>query len=190
MSGRQLILASASPRRRELIRLMGIDFEVCSVGVDEHLAGTPDQVVQALAERKARAAAKLHPGQTVLGADTLVSCKGETLGKPRDGADALRMLRLLSGSENTVFTGVCVIDGETGSVQVELDRALVHFVEMDEASMLRYIRSGEPMDKAGAYGVQGTGGMFVSHIEGSSSNVIGLPMHLVRSMLRKIGWQL
>ena len=150
MSGRQLILASASPRRRELIRLMGIDFEVCSVGVD----------------------------------------KGETLGKPRDGADALRMLRLLSGSENTVFTGVCVIDGETGSVQVELDRALVHFVEMDEASMLRYIRSGEPMDKAGAYGVQGMGGMFVSHIEGSSSNVIGLPMHLVRSMLRKIGWQL
>ena len=100
------------------------------------------------------------------------------------------MLRLLSGSENTVFTGVCVIDGETGSVQVELDRALVHFVEMDEASMLRYIRSGEPMDKAGAYGVQGMGGMFVSHIEGSSSNVIGLPMHLVRSMLRKIGWQL
>ena len=190
MSKKQLILASASPRRRELLKLMGIDFVACPVDADEHMTGAPDQVVMALAERKARAAAILHPGQTVLGADTLVSCAGETLGKPRDAKDAARMLRLLSGNENTVYTGVCVIDGESGRIDVAFDRALVHFVEMDEASIQRYVQSGEPLDKAGAYGVQGMGGMFVSDIEGSPSNVIGLPMHLVRQMLRRIGWNL
>lgn len=186
----RLILASGSPRRRELLQLMGIDFTVCAVDVDEHVEGHPEQAVQLLAQRKAEAAYKAHPGCTVLGADTLVYCDGATLGKPRDEADALGMLRRLSGRMNTVYTGVCVIDGATGSKQVRCDRAEVHFITLDDDAAMRYIKTGEPMDKAGAYGVQGMGGMFVSSIQGSPSNVIGLPMHVVREMLRSIGWKL
>lgn len=186
----ELILASASPRRRELLTLMGVPFTVCAVDVDENLQGEPDWVVKQLALRKARAAYRLNPGRTVLAADTLVHKDGKTLGKPRDEQDALEMLLMLSGGVNTVYTGVCVIDGETGKEDVRCDKANVRFVEIDEASARRYIASGEPMDKAGAYGVQGMGGMFVSSVEGSPSNVIGLPMHLVREMLRKIDWEL
>lgn len=186
----ELILASGSPRRKELLSLMGVSFKVCSVDIDENLAGAPDQVVQTLALRKAQAAYRLHPGETVLAADTLVYKDGKTLGKPRDEADALEMLLHLSGGTNTVYTGVCVIDGRTGREDVRCDAAYVRFVDIDEASARRYIRSGEPMDKAGAYGMQGMGGMFVSTIEGSASNVIGLPMHLVREMLRNIDWQI
>lgn len=187
---RRLVLASASPRRKELLSLMGIAFSVCAVDVDEHLSGSPDQVVMELARRKAHAAAALHPGETVLGADTLVHCQGETLGKPRDEEDAMRMLRMLSGCGNDVFTGVCVIDGVTGEESVRCDCSHVQFVTLSEGAMRLYVQSNEPMDKAGAYGVQGMGGMFVSSVEGSPSNVIGLPMHLVRRMLQRIGWEL
>ena len=185
-----LILASASPRRRELLTLMGIAFTVCAVDVDERREGASQDVVRDLAFRKAAAAAEKHPGKTVLGADTLVFCQGETLGKPSDEADALRMLRLLSGNTNIVYTGVCLIDGRTGRADVRLDRTEVQFTRFSDESALRYIRTGEPMDKAGAYGVQGMGGMFVSAIQGSPSNVIGLPMQLVRDMLMSIGWEL
>ena len=187
---RELILASGSPRRRELLTLMGVPFTVCSVDVDEHLQGDPEWVVCQLAQRKARAAYAMHSGKTVLAADTLVYKDGRTLGKPSDEEDALRMLMMLSGGVNTVYTGVCVIDGETGNEDVRCDQAKVCFVEIDEAAARNYIASGEPMDKAGAYGVQGMGGMFVSSVEGSPSNVIGLPMHVVRDMLRKIYWEL
>ena len=186
----ELILASGSPRRRELLTLMGIPFSVCSVDVDENLSGEPDWVVMQLAVRKARAAYALHPGRTVLAADTLVHKDGETLGKPRDAEDAVRMLLKLSDGENTVHTGVCIIDGGTGRELVCCDRALVRFVTIDEDTAKRYVATGEPLDKAGAYGVQGMGGMFVSSLEGSPSNVIGLPMHLVRNMLREIDWEL
>lgn len=186
----ELILASGSPRRRELLTLMGIPFTVCAVDVDENLHGRPDEVVKELALRKARAAYQKNPGYTVLAADTLVHKDGKTLGKPKDEADALQMLLMLSGGVNTVYTGVCVIDGETGREIVRCDESKVRFVDIDETSALRYIASGEPMDKAGAYGVQGMGGMFVSSVEGSPSNVIGLPMHVVRDMLRTINWEL
>lgn len=189
MNKRRLILASASPRRRELLTLMGLELLLCPVDADEQLSGAPDRVVTELARRKAHAAAALHPGEAVLGADTLVACEGETLGKPRDEGDALRMLRLLSGRCNTVYTGVCVIAPD-GSEDVRCQTSLVHFSRIDDASALRYIRSGEPMDKAGAYAVQGMGGMFVRRVEGSPSNVIGLPMHLVREMLMQIGFEL
>ena len=190
MNEQRLILASGSPRRRELLAMMGVDFDVCPVDVDEHLSGSPEQVVAALARRKAEAASALHPGRTVLGSDTLVYCCGETLGKPADERDALRMLQLLSDRMNTVYTGVCVIDGITGRRQVCCDSAEVHFTAISEDAARRYVASGEPMDKAGAYAVQGMGGMFVRSITGSPSNVIGLPMHLVRQMLIDIGWKL
>lgn len=187
---RELILASGSPRRRELLTLMGIPFTVCAVDVDEHMEGEPYEVVSLLAQRKARAAFAVHPGRTILAADTLVYKDGQTLGKPVDEADALRMLLWLSDGENIVYTGVCVIDGENGCEEVCYDTAKVQFVHIDEESARRYIATGEPMDKAGAYGVQGMGGMFVSSVSGSPSNVIGLPMHMVRNMLRKINWEL
>lgn len=190
MQDKRLILASGSPRRSELLSLMGIDFSVCPVDVDEHMTGEPDKVVSALAEKKAEAAARLNPGETVVGADTLVYCDGETMGKPKDEADAFRMLKKLSGNTNTVYTGVCVIEGGTGRMQVRCDSAEVHFCVISDDSAIRYIASGEPMDKAGAYGAQGMGGMFVKSITGSPSNVIGLPMHLVREMLMEIGWKL
>lgn len=185
-----LVLASASPRRRELLDKMGISFVPCAVDVDEHLEGDPAEVVMALARRKAYAAYSLHPGETVLGADTLVYCKGETLGKPRDPQDAVRMLLHLSGSINDVYTGVCLIDGKTGKANTQCNRTRVCFTMINTEAAARYVDSGEPMDKAGAYAVQGMGGMFVSAIEGSPSNAIGLPMHLVREMLLAIGWQL
>ena len=186
----ELILASGSPRRRDLLTLMGIAFTVKTADVDENLRGEPAAVVKELALRKARAVYALNPGKTVLAADTLVHKDGQTLGKPKDEEDALRMLLWLSGGENIVYTGVCVIDGETGKEDVRCDEARVRFVDIDEKAALRYIRSGEPMDKAGAYAVQGMGGMFISSVEGSPSNVIGLPMHLVRDMLRNINWEL
>lgn len=190
MNDETLILASGSPRRRELLTLMGIPFAVCPVDVDETREGHPERAVAALAEKKAEAARLLLPGRTILAADTLVYCQGETLGKPKDAEDALRMLLLLSDNQNTVYTGICVIDGQTGEKQVRTDSAQVFFTQVERDAALRYIASGEPLDKAGAYGVQGMGGMFVSRIEGSPSNVIGLPMHLVREMLRNIGWKI
>ncbi|MEI3428252.1 MAG: Maf family protein [Christensenellales bacterium] len=112
------------------------------------------------------------------------------MGKPQDQQDAMRMLMLLSGGENNVYTGVTVIHGKTGRVDTRCDQTRVHFVSITPEAAQRYIDSGEPMDKAGAYGAQGMGSMFVSAIEGSPSNVIGLPIHLVRQMLMEIGWQL
>ena len=185
-----LILASGSPRRRELLSLMGITYQICPADVDEHMNGAPDEVVMALSRRKALAVAERHSGCTVLGADTLVACRGEIMGKPQDQQDAMRMLMLLSGGENNVYTGVTVIDVKTGRVDTRCDQTRVHFVPITPEAAQRYIDSGEPMDKAGAYGAQGMGGMFVSAIEGSPSNVIGLPIHLVRQMLMEIGWQL
>ena len=140
----------------------------------------------ALARRKALAARQSYPGQTVLGADTLVYCAGQVLGKPRDEADARRMLRALSGTWHEVYTGVCVVDAE-GREDVRSDVSRVQFVPLDEETIERYVSSGEPMDKAGAYAVQGMAGMYVKRIEGSYSNVIGLPMALVRDMLRAAG---
>ena len=123
-----LILAPGSPRRSELLSLMGITYQICPADVDEHMTGAPDEVVMALSRRKALAVAERHSGCTVLGADTLVACRGEIMGKPQDQQDAMRMLMLLSGGENNVYTGVTVIDGKTGRVDTRCDQTRVHFV--------------------------------------------------------------
>ena len=182
-----LILASASPRRRELMVYTGLPFEVICAGAEEIKTGEPDVLVMENARRKARAVAALHPGRMVLAADTVVYQDGRVLGKPRDEQDARDMLRRLSGNTHTVYTGVCVIDGKTGKKQTQTDSTEVHFLPIDDASAWRYIRSGEPMDKAGAYAVQGRAGMFVRSISGSYSNVIGLPMAMVREILKAAG---
>ncbi|NLE69710.1 MAG: septum formation inhibitor Maf [Clostridiales bacterium] len=180
---RELILASTSPRRQELLTQMGLPYQVFSPEVDEHLTGSPAEVVMALARRKALAAAGFHPGAAVLAADTLVHIQGELLGKPEDCNDAARMLRLLSGSWHEVVTGVCLV--VDGVVETAHAATRVLFTALTEDEIRFYCESGEPMGKAGAYAIQGLGGMFISEIHGSYTNVVGLPTALVRQMLKK-----
>ena len=182
-----LILASASPRRRELMAYTGIPFQVITADAEEMKTGEPEALVMENARRKAQAVWRQHPDSVVLGADTIVYQDRAVLGKPKDQEDARAMLRRLSGAWHTVYTGVCVITPD-GKTDTRCDASQVQFVPLTETDIARYIASGEPMDKAGAYAVQGRAGMYVSRIEGSSSNVIGLPMHLVRDMLRKAGF--
>lgn len=181
-----LILASASPRRRELMACTGVPYQVITADAEELKTGEPETLVMENARRKAQAVWRQHPDSAVLGADTVVYQHGKVLGKPKDQADAKAMLRSLSGAWHTVYTGVCVITPD-GKADVRFDASRVQFVPLTDADIDWYIATGEPMDKAGAYAVQGRAGMYVSRIEGSYSNVIGLPMHLVRDMLKKAG---
>ena len=184
-----LILASASPRRRELMAYTGLPFEVICADAEEIKTGEPEALVTENARLKARAVAEKHPGRLVLAADTIVYQDGQVLGKPKDEQDARNMLHSLSGKTHTVYTGVCVI-GEDGREEARADASRVAFVPLSDEAIDWYIATGEPMDKAGAYAVQGRAGMFVSRIEGSYSNVIGLPMALVRDMLKAAGAEL
>ena len=181
-----LILASASPRRRELMACTGVPYQVITADAEELKTGEPETLVMENARRKAQAVWRRHVDSVVLGADTVVYQDGRVLGKPKDPADARAMLHSLSGAWHTVYTGVCVITPD-GKADVRFDASRVRFVPLTDADIDWYIATGEPMDKAGAYAVQGRAGMYVSRIEGSFSNVIGLPMHLVRDMLKKAG---
>lgn len=184
-----VILASASPRRRELMGYTGIPFEVICAEAEETSLGTPEALVTENARRKARAVAGSHPGRWVIGADTIVYQHGQVLGKPRDEMDARRMLRSLSGAWHEVYTGVCLVRPD-GTEDVRCDVSRVQFVPLSDEVIRRYAASGEPADKAGAYALQGMGGMYVSRIEGSYSNVIGLPMALLRDMLLDAGMEI
>lgn len=179
----KLILASASPRRQELLSQMGLAFEVVAPEVDEQVEGQADEVVLALAQRKALSVADLHPEAYVLAADTLVYQDGQPLGKPRDAADAARMLALLSGRWHEVHTGLCLI-APGGAQHTAHALTQVQFCALSEADIASYCDSGEPFGKAGAYAIQGLGGMYVEQICGSYSNVVGLPTALTRRMLQ------
>ena len=179
-----LVLASGSPRRRELLAGMGYAFEICAPDVDEHVSGHPRDIVATLAARKAAAAAEHCPGAIVIASDTLVSLDGVPLGKPEDAADARRMLRALSGREHEVFSGVCVLDARTGRRETRVDRTGVRFRALTDGEIDAYIQTGEPMDKAGAYGIQGGAGAFVEGLDGSFENVMGFPVDVVADMLR------
>lgn len=185
-----LILASKSPRRRELLAQMGLtDFEI-HPAVGEELAEpglTPPELVQALALHKAREVAEkfAQSGDLVIGADTIVVLDGQVLGKPRNEAHALEMLTALSGRAHHVYTGVAVLQDGRALAQVE-DTA-VWFRNVSQAELNRYIATGEPMDKAGAYGIQGRGGLLVSRIEGDYTNVVGLPIVRLASLLAQFG---
>ena len=186
----ELILASASPRRRELMGYFGVPFTVIpATGPETPPAGADGgQTAQALSLAKAREVADAHPEAVVIGADTVVEAGGAILGKPRDAADAKRMLRLLSGREHQVHTGVTVIrDGRTLSRRAT---TRVFFREMTDGEIDAYVATGEPMDKAGAYGYQGRAGLFVERIEGDFFNVVGLPLCLLGQMLREMGVEL
>ncbi len=178
-----LVLASASPRRQELLRNADIAFEVQPADIQEKQM--PGEAAKACAERLARekalAVASQRPNDCVLGADTVVVIDGQLLGKPRDAADATRMLRLLSGRNHEVITGVCVVSN--GQTKGASETTLVTFNEITDKEIADYVATGEPMDKAGAYAIQGIASRWIPRIEGDYSNVVGLPVALVWRML-------
>jgi len=198
-----LVLASASPRRQELLRNVGISFVVQVADVDE--TPLPGEGARDCAERLAREKAlkvwRARPQDVVLGADTVVVVDGTILGKPADGDDAARMLRMLSGREHRVITGVClvraVVSGQGSSSKVKApareelksasETTVVTMSEISEREIRDYVATGEPMDKAGAYAIQGIASRWIPRIEGDYSNVVGLPVALVYRMLRKDG---
>ena len=188
----KLILASGSPRRREILESVGAEFELLLPDVDENVPPlSPEQTVMTLAERKCRAALELLPpgseGRIVVAADTVVAYEGEIFGKPHTPERAKEMLRSLAGNWHHVYTGITVINTRSGRILRNVDKTRVHLVPMTEQEINAYVATGEPLDKAGAYGIQGMGGMFVDRIDGSYSNVVGLPMSMLRTMLAQVG---
>jgi len=186
-SGMRMILASASPRRAVLLREAGFVFDVVPSDVDESIltGESPEQYVRRVAALKARAVLARHPDAHVVAADTTVVVDGEMLGKPADDEDARRMLARLSGRDHQVLTGVVVAGAGRESGTVVSTR--VHFTALTAAEIDWYVASGEPRDKAGAYGVQGLAARFVETVDGSYSNVVGLPVDEVRQLLEAEG---
>jgi septum formation protein len=187
-SGR-FILASASPRRIELLSLLGLRFEIIPSNVDEKFmkGETPRDHVLRLSEEKANIASTLHPEAWVMGADTIVIINGNVLGKPRTPDEAREMLGKLSGRIHTVFTGFTVIRKSTDILIRDAVESSVLFREVPEDEMAWYIKTQEPYDKAGGYAVQGIGAFFIKEIHGSYTNVMGLPLCEVVDVLKRIG---
>ncbi len=179
-----LVLASASPRRSELLRNAGISFQVEPAHVPEVPLPqeTPLAYAQRLAREKALVVFARHPNEVVLGADTVVVVDNHLLEKPANAEDAARMLRLLSGRSHQVITGVCVV--APGFERTEAEITEVSFSPLSDEEIAGYVRTGEPMDKAGAYGIQGIASRWVKGIEGCYFNVVGLPVHRVYRLLR------
>lgn len=184
-----IILASASPRRAELLESAGIVFTVVSGDIDEtpFLAEEPVAHVLRLAEGKAGEVASRADGRFFIGADTIVLCDHEIMGKPRDNADACRMLRKLSGRAHQVITGFALIDRSTGKVITRSVSTDVTFKPLTDAEITAYVSTGCPLDKAGAYAIQGGAAYMVERIDGSYTNVVGLPLCEVVETLREIG---
>ena len=184
----RLVLASASPRRRELLVAAGFVFDVDAVDVDEtRRAGEAAATyVDRVAAAKAAAGVGRHPDAAVIGADTTVVIDGDVLGKPADDDDAAAMLRRLSGRRHEVLTGVTVRAGERAASRVE--RTAVWFNALSDGEIAWYVASGEPRDKAGAYAIQGLAARFIPRVEGSYSNVVGLPVETVWQLLRDVGF--
>lgn len=183
-----VILASASPRRAELLRAAGVEFVVRPAHIDESVhdgEAARDYVVR-LAVEKAQAVSR-STDNVVVAADTTVVVDDELMGKPVDEADAVRMLRRLGGRSHEVLTGVCVATSDVINAQVAA--TAVEFAPISDAEIAWYVASGEPMDKAGAYGIQGRASRFVTAVRGSYSNVVGLPVALVYAMLVRAGWR-
>ena len=182
---KKIILASASPRRRELLGQLIGEFEVIPSGAEENITNTdPHDTVCELARTKAEWVAERHPEAVVIGADTMVYLGKTPLGKPKDAEEAREMLRMLSGRAHQVYTGVCVIaDGKTIA---EAECTDVYFAELSEAEIEEYVNTGDSMDKAGAYGIQGHAARFVERIDGCYFNVVGLPLRRLYTMLKRI----
>ncbi len=173
-----LILASGSPRRQEFLQILGLDFRIVVSNTEEPLfaGGDPSEYVMEVSETKARIVSRSHPEHWVLGADTVVVINGKVLGKPRTTMEAAVMLEQLSGRWHEVYSGFCIVHQETGALVKEAVRSRVRMRELSAAEIASYVATGEPMDKAGGYAIQGIGAFMVDKIEGSYTNVVGLPL--------------
>ncbi len=183
-----LILASASPRRAELLKQAGLAFEIIEPAVDEDMTGggDPGNMVVELAQKKALDVTRRLDSGFVLAADTVVVCGGQILGKPVDDDHARRMLESLSGKEHEVFTGLALFDAGPAGFETGFSRTKVWMKPLEKEHIDRYIKSGEPLDKAGAYGIQGRGAVFIDKIEGCYFNVVGLPLSLLFELLLRM----
>lgn len=181
-------MASASPRRKELLAELIKDFEISPADTNEQVEGrvSPKKLVKILARRKAVAVSKLpkNDGKGVIGSDTVVALLGEVLGKPKNEADAVRMLQALSGKKHFVYTGICIAVTKKGKTRyvVKAAKTAVFFEKLTQEQILAYVQTGSPMDKAGGYGIQDGG--LVKRIKGSYSNVVGLPVELLKKTLK------
>lgn len=180
-----LILASGSPRRRELMAMITPDYTVITSDVDESKikAETPAQTALALAQAKCMAVAKNRPEDVVIGCDTVVDFNGEIFGKPANREDALRMLRALSGNQHKVHTGVCICKGD--HCETLIATSVVRFNPIEESLMQAYVDTDEPYDKAGGYAIQGTAALFCDGIDGCYYNIMGFPVSRVAALLKK-----
>ena len=185
----QLILASQSPRRKELLGLFGIPFTVRVADIDETMdpALPPQEAVAQISRKKAYAVAR-QPEDVLIAADTIVVVEGKILGKPHSPQEAVQMLRLLSGRDHQVMTGVTVLCGEQEAVFTEVTD--LHFRALSDSEILRYVQSGEPMDKAGAYGIQGGAALFCQRMTGDYYNVMGLPVCHLGQVLKELAPQI
>jgi len=188
-----LILASASPRRKELLQLSGLRLKVIPADIDEEnfALSSPEDIVRGLSQSKGELVAAKHPDHFVLAADTIVviqnGSKFTVLGKPKNDAHAVEMLSNLSGREHQVYTGYHLTNKTKKQTRAGVVATTVHFAELQPAEIKSYVATGEPLDKAGAYGIQGIAGIFISQIAGSYSNVVGLPLAEVLADLKAFG---
>ncbi len=183
-----IVLASQSPRRKELLKQMGLSYRVAAADIDEHMERSlpPDKLVEAISAEKAAAAARSQgTDPLIIAADTVVALDGEILGKPHSQTEAAAMLKKLSGREHQVYTGFTVRQGD--KVLTRSQRSGVRFRKLSEKEIAAYVATGEPMDKAGAYGIQGFGSLLVEGIQGDYFNVMGLPVCMLGQALKEFG---
>lgn len=185
----KVLLASASPRRKSLMNVLGIDFEIkisnCEEKVEKNQ--TVENIVMSLSLQKAEAVADgLNGEYVIIGADTVVSYEDEILGKPKDKDDAIRMLKLLSGKTHSVYTGFTIINTADNSIITDYEKSDVTFRKLTEKEIIEYVSANNPMDKAGAYSIQGTASSFVEKLDGDYNNVVGLPIFKLSKYLYEI----
>ncbi len=185
--GKKLILASISPRRENLLRMIGFDFEVVNSQVDEQseVYTIPEVHVLELAQKKALKVAEKIDGGLIIGADTVVVLNNQILGKPKDAKQAKEILQQLSGKTHEVYTGFAIVEKPSGEMLSEFEKTLVSFRKLADEEIDRYIQSGSPFDKAGGYGIQDQGALFVQKIDGCFYNVMGLPVTKLYQALEK-----
>jgi len=187
---KKIILASASPRRKELLESMGLKFEVVVSHVDENIEGKDfsTELIENLAAEKAmEVAGKIDFPAIVIGSDTVVVINNHVLGKPKDKNDAFNMLKMLSGKTHEVISGIAIVDTETNKILKDFVLSEVTFKELSDEEINNYIETGEPLDKAGAYAIQGLAGMFVKSITGCYSNIVGISVFKLAELLKKFG---
>jgi septum formation protein len=186
----KLVLASSSPRREDILKQLKLKFTIVPGKIDEnkYTETDPEKLVKKLALEKAKSVSDLVENALIIAADTVVVYENKILGKPENHEEAREQLKLLSGKEHQVMTGIAVISSETAKVHVESNITFVQMLDISDEKIEKYISTGEPLDKAGSYGIQGFGGLFVKGIKGSYYSVVGLPIHQLAEILDKFNY--